>query len=45
MRFFELLKENKEITDQDLQQLEVYADRLFASLGIDINFQNISKTE
>ena len=38
MRFFELLKENKEITDQDLQQLEVYADRLFASLGIDIEF-------
>ena len=26
------------ITDQDLQQLETYADRLFASLGIDVEF-------
>jgi len=38
MRFFELLKESNEITDQDLQRLEVYADRLFASLGIDVEF-------
>ena len=28
----------KQITDQDLQQLETYADRLFASLGIDVEF-------
>ena len=26
------------ITNQDLQQLETYADRLFASLGIDVEF-------
>ena len=36
MRLFELV--DKGITDQDLQQLEIYADRLFASLGIDIEF-------
>ena len=30
--------EQKDITAQELQQLETYADRLFASLGIDIEF-------
>ena len=37
MRLFELVKDN-EITNADLQQLETYADRLFASLGIDVSF-------
>ncbi len=36
MRLFELIENN--ITDKDLQQLETYADRLFASLGIDVEF-------
>ncbi len=35
-RYFKLAEQ--EITDQDLQQLETYADRLFASLGIDVAF-------
>ena len=39
----ELQKEQLQI--QDLQQLETYADRLFALLGIDVEFQNILKTE
>ena len=30
--------EESEITSQDLQQLETYADKLFASLGIDVSF-------
>ena len=30
--------EQREITDQELQQIETYADRLFASLNIDIEF-------
>ena len=30
--------EQKDITAQELQQLETYADRLFASLGIDVAF-------
>ena len=33
------LKQNEnKITSSDLQQLETYADRLFASLGIDVEF-------
>ena len=35
-RYFKLAEQ--EVTDQDLQQLETYADRLFASLGIDVAF-------
>ena len=30
--------EQRDITDQELQQIETYADRLFASLNIDIEF-------
>ena len=35
-RYFKL--KEQDITDKDLQQLETYADRLFASLGIDVAF-------
>ena len=38
MRLFELFKEDRDVTDQELQQLETYADKLFASLGIDVEF-------
>ena len=35
-RYFKL--KEQDVTDQELQQLETYADRLFASLGIDVAF-------
>ena len=38
MRLIELFKEDRDVTDQELQQLETYADKLFASLGIDVEF-------
>ena len=38
MRLLELFKEDRDVTDQELQQLEVYADKMFASLGIDVEF-------
>ena len=38
MRLLELFKEDRDVTDQELQQLETYADKLFASLGIDVEF-------
>lgn len=40
MRFIEYLKENDKITKQDLINLEMYADRLFQVLGIDVEFSN-----
>ena len=32
------INEDRDVTDQELQQLEVYADKMFASLGIDVEF-------
>lgn len=39
MRFFKyLLEAEDEITETDLKNLEIYADRLFGKIGIDIEF-------